>query len=74
MSMWPDLFMAEGNFVSVVPLTMEHHDDLVEAAGDGELHRLWYTKVPEPANIGSAISAPCSHLPLLSGQVAKPLE
>ena len=53
--MWPDLFMAEGNFVSVVPLTMEHHDDLVEAAGDGELHRLWYTKVPEPANIGSEI-------------------
>ncbi|CDZ48521.1 GNAT family N-acetyltransferase [Neorhizobium galegae] len=55
MSVWPDLFTAEGNFSSVVPLTMEHHDDLVEAAGDGELHRLWYTKVPEPENVGAEI-------------------
>lgn len=55
MSVWPDLFTAEGNFASVVPLTMEHHDDLVEAAGDGELHRLWYTKVPEPENIAAEI-------------------
>lgn len=55
MSVWPDLFTAEGNFASVVPLTMAHHDDLVEAAGDGELHRLWYTKIPEPENIGAEI-------------------
>jgi RimJ/RimL family protein N-acetyltransferase len=55
MSVWPELFTAEGNFASVVPLTMEHHDDLVEAASDGELHRLWYTKVPEPENIGAEI-------------------
>lgn len=55
MSVWPDLFTANGDFVSVVPLTMEHHDDLVEAVGDGELHRLWYTKVPEPENIGAEI-------------------
>ncbi|MBZ5763404.1 GNAT family N-acetyltransferase [Rhizobium sp. VS19-DR104.2] len=55
MSVWPDLFAAEGNFASVVPLTMEHHDDLVEAAGDGELHRIWYTKVPEPENMGVEI-------------------
>jgi RimJ/RimL family protein N-acetyltransferase len=49
------MFSADGNFVSVVPLTMEHHDDLVDAAGDGELHRLWYTKVPKPENIGAEI-------------------
>lgn len=55
MSVWPDLFTAEGNCASLVPLTMEHHDDLVEAAGDGELHRLWYTKVPEPENVGAEI-------------------
>ncbi|NSL21319.1 GNAT family N-acetyltransferase [Agrobacterium tumefaciens] len=55
MSVWPDLFTAKGNFASVVPLTIEHHDDLVEAAGDGELHRLWYTKVPSPENIGAEI-------------------
>jgi RimJ/RimL family protein N-acetyltransferase len=57
MSAWSDRFTAEGNFVSVVPLSMEHHDDLVEAAGDGELHRLWYTKVPKPENIGVEIEA-----------------
>lgn len=51
MSVWPDLFSVEGDYVSVVPLAMEHHDDLVEAASDGELYRLWYTKVPEPENI-----------------------
>lgn len=55
MSVWPDLFTAEGNFVSVVPLTMEHHDDLVDAAGDGDLHRLWYTKIPAPENVGAEI-------------------
>jgi RimJ/RimL family protein N-acetyltransferase len=52
---WPDLFMAEGSFASIVLLTMDHHDDLVEAAADGELHRLWYTKVPEPENMGIEI-------------------
>jgi RimJ/RimL family protein N-acetyltransferase len=55
MPVWPDLFTAEGNYASVVPLAMEHHDDLAEAAGDGELHRLWYTKVPEPENIRAEI-------------------
>lgn len=55
MSVWPDLFTVEGDFVSVVPLTMAHHDDLYEAAGDGELHRLWYTIVPEPATVAAEI-------------------
>ncbi len=35
---------------------MEHHDDLVEAASDRELYRLWYTKVPEPENIRAEIT------------------
>ncbi|MCM2474732.1 GNAT family N-acetyltransferase [Rhizobium sp. CG5] len=55
MSVWPDLFTVEGDYVSVVPLTMAHHDDLYEAAGDGELHRLWYTIVPEPATVAAEI-------------------
>lgn len=42
--------------MSVVPLTMEHCDDLAEAAGDGELHRLWFTKVPKPENVETEIS------------------
>jgi RimJ/RimL family protein N-acetyltransferase len=56
MPVWPDPFSVEGDHVMVVPLAMEHHDDLVEAAGDGELHRLWYTKIPEPRDIGAEIA------------------
>ncbi|MGI9409698.1 MAG: GNAT family N-acetyltransferase [Hyphomicrobiaceae bacterium] len=52
---WPEPVGIDGNEVSVVPLTQEHHDDLVEAAGDGELHRLWYTMVPAPHEVGAEI-------------------
>lgn len=55
MSLWPELFSAEGAYVHVVPMSMEHHDDLVEAATDGELHRLWYTTVPEPSRVRAEI-------------------
>jgi len=30
---------------------MAHHDDLVEAAADGELHKLWYTMIPKPEDV-----------------------
>ncbi len=30
------------------PLTMAHHDELVESIKDGELWKLWYTLIPEP--------------------------
>ena len=55
MTIWPKLFAVEGKHVSVVPLSMEHLDDLVQAAADGELHRLWYTMVPAPENVGAEI-------------------
>ena len=55
MPVWPDLFTVEGKFVSVVPLTMAHHDDLVDAAADGDLHRLWYTTVPAPEKMATEI-------------------
>ena len=55
MTIWPELFSVEGRHVSVVPLSMEHLDDLVQAAADGELHRLWYTMVPAPENVGAEI-------------------
>ena len=37
-----------GRFVQLAPLSIEHHDGLVQAAGDGELWRLWYTSAPSP--------------------------
>lgn len=55
MSVWPDLFEVDGKFASIVPLSMEHQEDLSEAVCDGELYRLWYTKVPRPEDMGIEI-------------------
>jgi len=55
MTLWPDLFNAEGTVARVEPLTMDHHDDLVEAAADGELHKLWYTMIPKPEEVRAEI-------------------
>ena len=55
MNIWPELFSAEGDHVCVVPLTLDHAQDLAEAAADGELHRLWYTMVPSPENVAAEI-------------------
>ncbi len=55
MSVWPDSFSVEGQHVTVVPLSASHHDDLAEAAADGQLHRLWYTMVPKPEGVMAEI-------------------
>lgn len=55
MEPWPPLFTVDGDFVTVVPMSMDHHDDLVEAAGDGALYRLWYTSVPAPDGVKAEI-------------------
>jgi len=52
---WPEAVSLHGKGVSLVPLERAHEADLVEAAGDGELHRLWYTLVPAPERIGAEI-------------------
>jgi RimJ/RimL family protein N-acetyltransferase len=44
-----------GRHVSLLPLAMEHHDGLAEAARDGELWRLWYTSVPSPEGMAAEI-------------------
>ena len=55
MSGWPALFEVDGDFVSIVPLSMKHKDDLTAAVCDGELYRLWYTKVPRPEDMSAEI-------------------
>ena len=45
----------KGAHVTLVPLTSDHHDDLVEAVRDGELWNLWYTIIPEPAKMRAEI-------------------
>lgn len=38
----------EGHGVRLEPMTEAHRDELLEAAADGELWKLWYTSVPGP--------------------------
>jgi RimJ/RimL family protein N-acetyltransferase len=46
----------EGHGVRLEPLAQEHHDGLVAAACDGRLWELWFTSVPEPAQMQRYIS------------------
>lgn len=44
-----------GKYVTLEPLSLDHHDGLVAAASDGELWNLWYTSVPRPEGIRAEI-------------------
>jgi RimJ/RimL family protein N-acetyltransferase len=44
-----------GRYVTLEPLSQDHHDGLVAAARDGELWRLWYTSVPAPGEMAAEI-------------------
>jgi RimJ/RimL family protein N-acetyltransferase len=46
----------KGTYCTIVPLSYEHQDDLVESVKDGELWRLWYTFVPEPQKMQDNIT------------------
>jgi N-acetyltransferase len=48
---WPEPITLRGTHAVLEPLTPAHHDDLVEAVQDGELWKLWYTVIPEPAKM-----------------------
>ena len=41
----------QGQFVKLVPLTLEHRDALVSAASDGKLWDLWFTSVPNEERV-----------------------
>lgn len=44
-----------GQTATLVPLSADHHDDLVQAIQDGELWRLWYTAIPDAAGMANEI-------------------
>lgn len=46
----------KGEKVKLVPLTIEHHDQLIEAVNDGKLWELWNTLIPEPSVMKHEIS------------------
>lgn len=51
-----EVIRLQGNLCTIVPLAIEHHDDLVDSVMDGELWRLWYTFVPEPQKVKDNIA------------------
>jgi N-acetyltransferase len=50
-----DAVSLHGQEVSLVPLSHEHRDDLIEALNDGELWSLWYTSIPAPDQLEGEI-------------------
>lgn len=52
---WPNPVSLNGVHGSLVPLTQDHAADLMDAAADGALHRLWYTTVPAPEGVAAEI-------------------
>lgn len=45
----------EDEKIALVPISQDHHDDLVEASADGDLSALWYTFVPSEAGMKAEI-------------------
>src|SRR5262245_43228458 len=41
---------------TLVPLDPSHHDALVDALNDGELWKLWYTRIPPPSDMRREIA------------------
>jgi RimJ/RimL family protein N-acetyltransferase len=52
---WPAPVALSGPQVRLLPLAPSHHDGLCQAAGDGELFKLWYTAVPAPEGMAAEI-------------------
>jgi len=52
---WLEPVTLRGQHATLVPLSPAHHDDLVEAARDGELWNLWYASVPRPEHVRAEI-------------------
>ena len=44
-----------GSHAALVPLSLDHHDDLVQAVQDGQLWQLWFTFIPPPEGMRQEI-------------------
>jgi RimJ/RimL family protein N-acetyltransferase len=53
----PQPVTLEGNGIRLEPLTHAHQEELRAAAADGELWKLWFTAVPEPAQTHEYIAS-----------------
>ena len=54
--MQPKPLTLTGDFVSLVPLSHAHADDLSAAIDAGNLHRMWYTMIPPPDAVTTEIN------------------
>ena len=53
--MWPAPITLSDTAVTLAPLSQDHSADLIEAAADGELWKLWYTMIPAPDGVEAEI-------------------
>lgn len=52
---WPEDVTLRGRHASLEPLAPEHAEGLAQASADGEVWRLWYTRVPKPEEVPAEI-------------------
>ena len=52
---WLAPVVLESSHARLLPLALEHHEQLQDAIADGELWKLWYTAVPSPAELQADI-------------------
>ena len=45
----------QGGIVTLVPLSHDHHAQLLDALKDGELWKLWFTAIPSPEGLSAEI-------------------
>lgn len=55
MSSWPPEFIADGKIVRLEMSRLEHANDLADVVAKGQLHKLWYTMIPEPDGVSDEI-------------------
>ena len=48
---WPEPVTLRARHATLEPMRRDHHDGLVDAVRDGELWKLWYTRVPAPEDM-----------------------
>jgi RimJ/RimL family protein N-acetyltransferase len=53
--MWPAPITLSDTAVTLAPMSQDHAADLIEAAADGELWKLWYTMIPAPDGVKAEI-------------------
>lgn len=55
MEKWLNPVTLRGFSVRLEPLSHDHASDLAQAVRDGELWKLWYTSIPQPAGMAAEI-------------------